>query len=83
MAAIEQLPSGLWRARIRRQGYPSVSKSFRLKADAEGWARKVESEQERAVWHDGSEAERMTLREALDRYEREVTPRKRAQAARR
>ncbi len=83
MAAIEQLPSGLWRARIRRRGYPSVSKSFRLKADAEGWARKVESEQERAVWHDGSEAERMTLREALDRYEREVTPRKRAQASER
>ena len=83
MAAIEQLPSGLWRARIRRQGYQSVSKSFRLKADAEGWARKVESEQERAVWHDGSEAERMTLREALDRYEREVTPRKRAQASER
>lgn len=75
MATIEQLPSGLWRARVRRQGYPSVSRSFRLKADAEGWSRKIESEQERAVWHDGTEAEETSLAECLDRYVREHVPR--------
>ena len=51
--------------------------SFRLRVDAEAWARKIESEQERGTWRDGSEAERTTLREALERYAREVTPRKR------
>ena len=51
--------------------------SFRLRVDAEAWARKIESEQERGTWRDSSEAERTTLREALERYAREVTPRKR------
>lgn len=79
MASIQQLPSGLWRARVRRLGQGTQSKSFALKLDAEAWARKLESEQERGVWRDSSAAERTTLREVLDRYEREVTPRKRAQ----
>ncbi len=83
MASISQLPSGLWRARVRRLGQGAQSKSFALKLDAEAWARKIESEQERGTWRDTSEAERTTLREALDRYEREVTPRKRAQASER
>ncbi len=71
MAAIEQLQSGLWRARVRRKNYPTQSKSFVLKSEAEGWARKVESEQERGVWRDSSEAESTTLTECLDRYVRE------------
>ncbi|MHB1283336.1 MAG: tyrosine-type recombinase/integrase [Metallibacterium scheffleri] len=79
MASIQQLPSGLWRARVRRLGQGTQSKSFALKLDAEAWARKLESAQERGVWRDNNEAERTTLRAALDRYEREVTPRKRAQ----
>ena len=77
MAAIEQLPSGLWRARVRRQGHPTQSNSFHLQADAEAWARKVESEQERGLWRDSTEAERMTLDAALDRYARERTAKKR------
>ena len=77
MATIDQLPSGAWRARVRRKGQRALVKSFHLHADAEGWARKIESEQERGIWRDGSEAERTTLRAALDRYAREVTPRKR------
>ena len=54
--------------------------SFRLRADAEAWARKVEGEQERGTWRDGAEAERTTLREAIDRYGRDVTVRKRGAA---
>ena len=80
MAAIEQLPSGLWRARVRRGGHPTQSKSFHLRADAEAWARKLESEQERGTWRDSSEAEDTTLAECLDRYTREHVPRKRAPA---
>ena len=37
------------------------------------------SEQQRGVWRDNSEGERTTLREALDRYEREITGRKRGE----
>ena len=75
MASIQQLPSGLWRARVRRLGQGTHSKSFALKLDAEAWARKVESEQERGVWRDSSEAEATTLTTCLERYAREHVPR--------
>lgn len=61
---------------MRRHGQPAISHAFRTRVDAEAWARKLESEQERGVWHDSSEAERTTLHAALDRYEREKTPAK-------
>jgi len=60
-----------------------MTKSFRLRSDAIAWARKVEGEQERGQWRDSSDADRLTLRLALDRYESEVTTRKRAQATER
>ena len=42
MPSITKLPSGLWRVQIRRKGH-SVRQSFRLKADADAWARDQES----------------------------------------
>ncbi len=72
MATIEQLPSGLWRARVRRQGHPTKSKSFRLKVDAERWSAKVEGEQDRGTWRDTSSADRITLAGLLDDYVRAV-----------
>ena len=62
---------------MRRRGHPTKSKSFRLKVDAERWSAKIEGEQDRGTWRDASEAERMTLFAALDRYERERTAKKR------
>ncbi len=37
MASFDKLPSGYWRAQVRRKGR-SVSKTFRLKSEAEVWA---------------------------------------------
>lgn len=74
MAVIDELPSGKWRARVRRRGFPPRTKSFLRCADAEAWARKTESELERGLWRDLGQAESMTLRQALTRYEQEVTP---------
>lgn len=78
MATITARKSGHWKARIRKFGAPDLSKSFTRKADAEAWARKLESEIERGAWHDNQEAERCSFRMALDRYEKEVTRRKRS-----
>jgi len=83
MAAIVQRESGRWQAKVRRHGQSAVSRTFARQTDAEAWARKIESEQERGTWRDSSEAERTTLLAALDRYAREITPRKRAQASER
>jgi integrase len=77
MAVVDKLPSGKWRVRVRRKGFPAQTKAFVRRADAEGWGRKTESEQERGLWRDTSEAEAVTLRAALRRYEKEVTPKHR------
>lgn len=71
--------NGRWQARIRRHGI-ALSETFSTKSDAEAWARRMESEIERGVWRDSSEAERTTLKEALERYEREKTAAKRSVA---
>jgi len=69
-----------WEAQIRRRGYPAQSKTFSTKAEAEAWARTLESEMARGVWVSRSEAESTTLLQLLDRYEREVVPGKKGQA---
>lgn len=77
MATFVRRESGRWQARIRREG-KQISRTFRTQADAVAWARRYESEVERGVWRDNQEAERCSLRMALDRYEAEVTPHKRS-----
>ena len=62
--------------RIRRTGYPTVVKHFRVKSEAEKFELVIESEMSRAVFVARSEAERTTLRDALERYLREVVPTK-------
>lgn len=74
MATLDKLPSGLWRARIRRKGYPTQAKSFTRREDASGWARKIEREFDTHEWRDTREAERTTLRDLLQRYADEISP---------
>jgi integrase len=68
--------SGSWRVQIRKSGEKSIYRTFPTKAEAERWARELESEMDRGVFVSRKEAEETLLAEALDRYEREVTPRK-------
>lgn len=79
MATFEQRASGYWQAKVRRKGLPVQSKTFARKVDAEAWARDVENKIDRGVFVDRREAETTTLAEALLRYEREVTVKKKAQ----
>jgi Arc/MetJ-type ribon-helix-helix transcriptional regulator len=67
-----------WQARVQRKGQPDLSKSFLLKADAETWARQLESEIDRGLFQDRSEAERTTFGDLLDRYVKEITPLKKS-----
>lgn len=76
MATIVKTPSGTYKALIRRQGWPTTSKSFRTKRDAEDWARRTEDEMVRGVYIQRSPSERLTLKNALERYLREVSPTK-------
>lgn len=77
MAVFDVLPSGMHRARVRRAGI-AKSKAFERVGDAKAWARRVESEIERGAWKDLPPGAAMTLAAALDKYQKEITPRKRS-----
>lgn len=65
-----------WEARIRRRGYPTVSRTFVSRADAQAWANEIESEYARGLYRPRGEAEKTTLHRALERYKQEITPSK-------
>ena len=73
MASFRQR-NGKWQARVIREGYPEQTKTFETKADAEKWARSLESEIDRGQFVNISEAQRTTLGDVIARYLIEVTP---------
>lgn len=77
MATIVKTPSGTWKAVIRKAGWPTTVKTFRLKKDAEDWSRRTEDEMVRGLFIQRSPSERMTFEAAMTRYLAEVTPTKR------
>lgn len=73
MATFQARKNGTITARVRRHGI-TKSETFSTRASAEAWARKVESEIERGLWRDTTEAERVTMAELFDLYEKKVLP---------
>lgn len=73
MASFRQHGNG-WQGRIRRRGYPDITKTFETKADAEKWARALESEIDKGQFVNVCEAQRTTLGDVIARYLVEVTP---------
>lgn len=63
-----------WQAVIRRKGWPKQSRGFATRADAEAWARELESEMDRGVFVRRDLAESTTLRELIERYVEDVVP---------
>jgi hypothetical protein len=60
--------NGKTKAVIRKQGYPTLCKTFIKKTDALSWSRRTESEMERGLYIDQSKANTVTLDRLLDRY---------------
>lgn len=60
-------------AQVRRKGHLPEVQTFRLKTDAERWARGIEADMERARHFPSKEAETTTLAECIERYRLEVT----------
>lgn len=73
MASFRQHGNG-WQGRIRRRGYPDITKTLETKADAEKWARSLESEIDKGQFASINEAQRNTLGDLIARYLAEVTP---------
>ncbi|WP_363348596.1 site-specific integrase [Methylocystis echinoides] len=67
-----------WKAQIRRAGFPSLSKSFLSKSDAEKWARDKERSIDRGeLPTNHNELKATTLGDLLTRYLEQITPTKR------
>jgi integrase len=79
MASIRKR-SNKWQARVCRAGYPAETKSFNVRADAERWARSVETEMDRGSFVSRSEAEANTLEDIIERYITDVCPTRRSGA---
>ena len=73
------------RAKIRRRGFPEVSRSFDVNGPsqaalrqarrlADSWAADIDSEMRRGVFVSRAESEQTTLYECLKRYLVEITP---------
>jgi len=65
--------NGVWQCRITRKGQLPISKSFINRADAEKWARQVESDIDKGSYTNLVLAERTTFSEVIERYVIEVT----------
>jgi len=80
MATIQerQLKDGSTRYRVivRQKGYKPETATFRRKTDAKEWAKKTETAMLEDRHFKNRSARKRTLRELLDRYMREVLPRK-------
>ena len=79
MATIRQRAER-WQCIVKRKGYPTQSKTFDLKKDAEKWGRLQERQLDAGQWVDRTEAEQTTVGGLLDRYAREVSKSKRGYA---
>jgi integrase len=77
MATITKRAKGQYQAKVRRTGFPTQTATFETKSEAEAWARQIEAQADKGIVIDTREASRTSLREALERYEREVTSVKR------
>ena len=49
MATIRKRGAYQWETQIRKRGFPSQTKTFNTKAEADAWAKMVESEMARGV----------------------------------
>jgi integrase len=75
MATFRKRGNLQWEARVRKRGYPTTCKTFETKAEAERWAKSVETEMSKGQFVSTKEAESYTLSECLERYKEEYLPR--------
>ena len=70
-----------WKCQVRKEGFPSQSKTFETKAEAVAWGADVESQMNRGIFTGSTTKQSMTIREMLERYLLEESPGKAYAAA--
>lgn len=77
MATIRKKGDYQWHIQVRKKGFPTQTKTFTTKADAERWGKETEIAIERGLFFDRTKAERSTLSELITRYRTDILPSKR------
>ena len=73
MATIREKGPYQGQVQIRRKGWPNQNVTFRSKKDDEAWARKAESDMDRALFVDQSLGRQTTFRDLVELYLKDVT----------
>ena len=81
MAHIRKRGPFQFQATVRRIGYPNQTKTFVERRNAEAWALLAESEMTRGIFVSRIESEQTTLKDLIDRYVRDVTPKHKGRAS--
>jgi hypothetical protein len=77
MASFRQR-AGKWQARVTIKGFATETRSFDSKADAQRWARELESVMDRGTHQNHAQADNLLFRDVMQRYLEEVRPTKRS-----
>ncbi len=72
--SVRQIANGHWQVMVRKKGYPTQSKVFKKKTDAQMWENEILASMNKGVFTSAKEAERTTLQELLQRYLEECVP---------
>ncbi|MBS0628472.1 MAG: site-specific integrase, partial [Verrucomicrobia bacterium] len=80
MAYIQERPmkdgTMRYRVQVKMKGFPVASKTFRREYDAKKWAKIKETEMMEGRFFKHAEAQKHTVKELIERYEKEILPSK-------
>lgn len=71
---IDRLQGVVYKAKVRKQGHPTVTRSFKTRRAAERWAHKYEADMLEADAGLVVEAQRHTLNDAIKKFRGEILP---------
>lgn len=77
MATFRKIGEFQWHTQIRKKGFPTQTRTFTHKKDAEAWANAIEREMATGAFIPRQESERTTVHDLIERYRAEVLPSKR------
>lgn len=77
MATFRKRSNG-WQARIQRKGYPDLAKTFKTHTEAVNWAKEIEYQIYKGLFHQPIQTKEATLGELLIKYQHEITPLKKS-----
>jgi integrase len=78
MATITRRGDAQWQVKVRRKGFPTQSRTFIYRDDADKWARAIERELDTVGFVDRKVADGQTLAEVLRKYQKDITPGKKS-----